>query len=55
VTEVFREPDEGVALFLSLSRGQVLSVALVVAGILLVSCARLRSVDPVGGLRTVGK
>ena len=53
VTEVFREPDEGVALFLSLSRGQVLSVALVVAGILLVACARMRSADPVGGLRTV--
>jgi phosphatidylglycerol:prolipoprotein diacylglycerol transferase len=53
MTEVFREPDEGVALFLSLSRGQVLSVGLVVAGILLVACARLRSVDPVGGLRTV--
>lgn len=53
LTEVFREPDEGVALFLSLSRGQILSVALVVAGILLVALARMRSADPIGGLRTV--
>ena len=52
VTEVFREPDEGVALFLSLSRGQVLSVALVVAGLLLVALARVRPSDPIGGLRT---
>tara|TARA_B100001059_G_scaffold181803_1_gene182842 strand:- start:332 stop:1345 length:1014 start_codon:yes stop_codon:yes gene_type:complete len=52
VTEVFREPDEGVALFLSLSRGQVLSVALVVAGLLLVALARARPSDPIGGLRT---
>jgi phosphatidylglycerol:prolipoprotein diacylglycerol transferase len=32
VTEQFRQPDEGVALLLGLSRGQVLSVLMVVAG-----------------------
>ncbi len=32
VTEQFRQPDEGVALLLGLTRGQVLSVAMVVAG-----------------------
>ena len=50
LTEVFREPDEGVALFLSLSRGQLLSVALVLSGILLVILASTRSTDRLGGL-----
>lgn len=53
LTEVFREPDEGVALFLSLSRGQVLSVALVIAGITLTMFAATRSSDPIGGLKSV--
>jgi phosphatidylglycerol:prolipoprotein diacylglycerol transferase len=50
LTEVFREPDEGVSLFLSLSRGQVLSIALALAGILLVVFSRSRKSEPVGGL-----
>ena len=52
LTEIFRQPDEGVALFLSLSRGQVLSVALVLSGLLLVVFANARSADRVGGLGT---
>jgi len=35
VTEQFRQPDEGVALLLGLSRGQVLSVAMVLVGAVL--------------------
>ena len=50
LTEVFREPDEGVALFLSLSRGQLLSVALVLSGSLLVILANTRSTERLGGL-----
>lgn len=54
LTELFREPDEGVALFLSLSRGQVLSVGLVVAGLLLVGFSRMRPSEPIGGLASAG-
>ncbi|MGY8756642.1 MAG: prolipoprotein diacylglyceryl transferase family protein [Phycisphaerales bacterium] len=36
VTEVFRQPDEGVAIIAGLSRGQLLSVSMVVTGTALV-------------------
>ena len=50
LTEVFRQPDEGVELFMGLSRGQQLSVVQVIAGLVLVLiCAKGRG-RPVGGL-----
>jgi phosphatidylglycerol:prolipoprotein diacylglycerol transferase len=54
-TEIFRQPDEGVALlptpFGDLSRGQVLSVLMVVCGIFMAGiCARRRQAPPQGGL-----
>ncbi|MCH2163026.1 MAG: prolipoprotein diacylglyceryl transferase, partial [Phycisphaerales bacterium] len=50
LTEVFRQPDEGVELFMGLSRGQQLSVVQVIAGLVLVFiCAKGRG-RPVGGL-----
>ncbi len=54
VTEFFRQPDEGVALlptpFGDLSRGQVLSVAMVVCGILMAWVCARRQVPRLGGL-----
>jgi phosphatidylglycerol:prolipoprotein diacylglycerol transferase len=54
-TEFFRQPDEGVAMLLGLSRGQVLSVAMMVVGaVVLAVCAR-RDAPKMGGLiRTAG-
>jgi phosphatidylglycerol:prolipoprotein diacylglycerol transferase len=53
-TEVLRQPDEGVSLLFGLSRGQVLSVIMVAAGIaLLLVCAR-RNVPRLGGLLRPG-
>ncbi|MHC4415199.1 MAG: prolipoprotein diacylglyceryl transferase [Planctomycetota bacterium] len=54
VTEIIRQPDVGVeglpTPFGDLSRGQVLSVVMVVAGVVaLIICAR-RAVPPIGGL-----
>lgn len=53
-TELVRQPDEGVAVLATplgdLTRGQLLSIVMVIAGIVaLVICAR-RTVDPMGGL-----
>jgi len=49
-TEFLRQPDPGVSLLWGLSRGQVLSVAMVIVGaVLLWICAR-RRVAPIGGL-----
>lgn len=49
-TEMFREPDQGVALLMGLSRGQVLSVLMVLVGLAtLVICSR-RDVPRMGGL-----
>jgi phosphatidylglycerol:prolipoprotein diacylglycerol transferase len=43
-TEAFRQPDEGVAIILGLSRGQVLSVGMIALGlVLLVMITRLKS------------
>ena len=49
-TEFFREPDVGVALTFGLSRGQVLSVLMVVAGVIWVWVTARRNVDAMGGL-----
>ena len=50
ITELFREPDEGVSLTLGLSRGQVLSVLMLLAGALLVLVSAKISPRRVGGL-----
>jgi phosphatidylglycerol:prolipoprotein diacylglycerol transferase len=50
VSEAVRQPDEGVALLLGLSRGQALSVVMLAAGIVcLVIACRLPG-EPIGGL-----
>ncbi len=51
LTELLRQPDEGVGLlFGMLSRGQVLSILMVIAGIVVVVLCQRRNVEPVGGL-----
>jgi phosphatidylglycerol:prolipoprotein diacylglycerol transferase len=49
-TEAFRQPDAGVALLLGLSRGQVLSVAMLLAGLIGLAVATNRKVEPMCGL-----
>lgn len=54
ISELFRQPDEGVSVLATplgdLSRGQLLSVAMIAAGaVALLICSR-REVEPVGGL-----
>jgi len=42
LTEVFRQPDEGVSIIFGLSRGQLLSVCMVLAGIIMaIICAKV--------------
>ena len=50
LTELFREPDEGVALTLGLSRGQTLSVLMILIGIGMIIWCAGRTVDRIGGL-----
>ena len=51
VTERYRQPDEGVALLLgALSRGQVLSILMVVAGIAALILCQRRNVERISGL-----
>jgi phosphatidylglycerol:prolipoprotein diacylglycerol transferase len=50
-TEVFRQPDVGVSLLLGLSRGQVLSVLMIVGGALMLWWSSRRKVERLGGLR----
>lgn len=50
LSEAFRQPDEGVQLLLGLSRGQLLSVLMVVAGTICLAVTSRRSVMPLGGL-----
>ncbi|MCA9291744.1 MAG: prolipoprotein diacylglyceryl transferase [Phycisphaerales bacterium] len=52
-TEVVRQPDEGVAVWLGLSRGQWLSVAMVLAGLIGLLVVSRRNVPRLGGLRPV--
>lgn len=51
ISEQFRQPDEGVGLILGLSRGQVLSVLMVIAGIISIVVTTRRPVEPMACLR----
>ena len=48
-TEFVRQPDEGVALLMGLSRGQVLSVVMVIVGVVALVIALRRSDEPRAG------
>jgi prolipoprotein diacylglyceryltransferase len=50
VSEVFRQPDEGVALTLGLSRGQALSALMFITGCVCLWIATHRKVEPISGL-----
>ena len=50
ITEVFRQPDEGVALLAGLSRGQVLSVLMLAIGLVCLWIALAKKGEPVLGL-----
>ena len=50
LTEFFRQPDEGVALVLGLSRGQQLSLFQMMIGLILLIWCATRRVERVGGL-----
>tara|TARA_Y100000589_G_scaffold324668_1_gene361202 strand:- start:1228 stop:2253 length:1026 start_codon:yes stop_codon:yes gene_type:complete len=50
LTEIFRQPDEGVSLLMGLSRGQFLSVIMILAGILFVLFASKSKGPKLGGL-----
>ena len=53
LTEVFRQPDEGVSVLIGLSRGQLLSVCMVFVGIAMVlTCAKLNTKKYCGIIRT---
>jgi phosphatidylglycerol:prolipoprotein diacylglycerol transferase len=54
-TEAFRQPDEGVALLTGLSRGQVLSVCMIVFGLLLLFYTSRRKTMMYGGFKTALK
>lgn len=51
-TELFRQPDIGVEVFAGLSRGQLLSVIMVVAGVMLTLACVRRSSEVQGGFST---
>ena len=51
LTEFFRQPDEGVALLVGLSRGQQLSIIQILIGVVVVVFCSSRRVEPIGGLR----
>jgi phosphatidylglycerol:prolipoprotein diacylglycerol transferase len=53
-SEVFRQPDEGVPLLFGLSRGQVLSVIMVIAGAIILAIVVRRDVPRLGGLLKPG-
>lgn len=48
-TEAYRQPDVGVELIVGLSRGQLLSVCMVVAGVAVVSICARRDAEKAGG------
>jgi len=54
-TEMFRQPDEGVALIFGLSRGQILSVAMVVVGLLMLLCVSKRKATKLGGFGSANR
>jgi phosphatidylglycerol:prolipoprotein diacylglycerol transferase len=49
-TEFFREPDQGVALLAGLSRGQVLSLLMLISGFICLAISQRRDVPRLGGL-----
>lgn len=51
VTEVVRQPDDGVALLFGMQRGQLLSVGVILLGIAMIFICARRSVHPIGGLQ----
>ena len=50
-TEVFRQPDEGVSLLVGLSRGQVLSVIMILLGVALLVYTSRRKTKKYGGFK----
>ena len=50
VSEMFRQPDEGVALILGLQRGQLLSVLMILGGAIGLWIVSRRNVEKLGGL-----
>ncbi len=50
VTEVIRQPDDGVALLFGMQRGQLLSVGMILFGIVMIVLCSRRSVQAIGGL-----
>ncbi|MDP7029668.1 MAG: prolipoprotein diacylglyceryl transferase [Phycisphaerales bacterium] len=50
LTEFVRQPDEGVAILAGLQRGQLLSVFMIIAGIVIVWICSSRTIPPIGGL-----
>jgi phosphatidylglycerol:prolipoprotein diacylglycerol transferase len=52
LTEVFRQPDEGVLIILGLSRGQLLSTGMVLAGILMAIVCAKTGTKKFGGIFT---
>jgi phosphatidylglycerol:prolipoprotein diacylglycerol transferase len=53
LTEVFRQPDEGVSIIFGLSRGQLLSTGMILAGIVMATvCAKIVT-KKLGGIFTI--
>jgi phosphatidylglycerol:prolipoprotein diacylglycerol transferase len=50
VTEVVRQPDDGVALLFGMQRGQLLSVGMILFGVVMIVLCSRRSVQAIGGL-----
>ena len=50
VTEVFRQPDEGVSIIIGLSRGQLLSAGMVLAGAAMILICAKRNSKKYGGI-----
>ena len=50
LTEVFRQPDEGVPILLGLQRGQLLSVVMLIGFCIAVACVLIRREPRLGGL-----
>ncbi len=50
ITEMYRQPDAGVSAILGLSRGQLLSVAMIGSGIILAIACSKKKAEKIGGL-----
>jgi len=53
ITEAYRQPDEGVALIAGLTRGQLLSAVMIIAGVAIVSFFSKRQVEKTGGIKAL--